>query len=957
MLYAAWGDRKKLFSFQIRQKIYLISTWIIIVVGLLLSIAAFMIVDSWDHQKMRGDFERDAENRYAALKREIGSDLSVLSAIRAFFLHAKVITRWEFRNFVKPLLLEHPGVQALEWVPRISIAQRQAYEGAAKRDGFRGFRIVEQSTQRKVTRAGRREEYFPVYFVEPYRGNEIALGYDLVSNPLRKEALERSRKTGEITATARITLLQEKTDQAGFLVFVPVYQKNVSTDALQSRYDNIRGFALGVFRIGDIVERSLTYLNPEGIDSYLYDNSREGNESFLYFHPARTGQATGSVRNAVPAPAGGLKMTRTLGIADREWQVLYVATPGYVARYKTWQPLGALLGGLLLTGLLAGFLTVEGRRAKELTDKNELLLQEIAGHRATEAELLLSEERFRSIFEKGPVGMVLISPDYTIITANKVFCGLLGYSEKELVGQTFVDITYEEDKEKGRELSGQLFAGSIPMFRLEKRYVRKDGGIVWANLTAAAIRGNKDQVLYSLAIIEDLTASKFAEEKIHRLVYSDSLTGLPNRTLFQQIMKRTIVHAKRHQEAFAVIYIGLDNFHRINDTLGHDIGDILLKALAERLASSLRKSDDIASTYEVAPIKSVSRVGADEFVVLLHDLKQDRDAAKAAHRLLKEISQPYDLKGREVFMTASIGIALYPDDGEDVDNLLKNADTALCHVKNEGKNNYQFYSRSMNASVLELLTLESDLHKALERNELLLYYQPKVDAVTRKVKGMEALIRWQHPEKGLILPMEFIPLAETSGLIVSIGEFVIRTVCRQIKTWKDADCAQMNIALNVSSRQLDQKDFIAMVRGILLDTMIDPQCLELEITESTIMRNPEKAIKTLMEIKRLGISIAIDDFGTGYSSLSYLKRLPLDLLKIDQSFVKNLASNPSDQAIVKATIAMARSLDLKTIAEGVETEEQLSFLLEHGCNEIQGYLFSQPVTAEEIPKILAKGFL
>jgi len=458
-------------------------------------------------------------------------------------------------------------------------------------------------------------------------------------------------------------------------------------------------------------------------------------------------------------------------------------------------------------------------------------------------------------------------------------------------------------------------------------------------------------------VMAGIIERKRAEESIHLLAYYDSLTSLPNRTFFKELMQRSIEHAKRHKEIFALIYIGLDNFQRINDTLGHSIGDLLLKAVADRLAGSLRRSDYVARSDEGETTNVVSRVGGDEFIVLAHDLTQVQDAAIASHRLLKEISDPYDLNGHEVFITASIGISLYPDDGADVDDLLKNADTALEHAKKEGKNNYQFYSRSMNSSVLELLTLENDLRKALERNELVLYYQPKVDAATRMVKGMEALIRWKHPDRGLIPPMQFIPLAEASGLIVPIGEFVIRTVCMQSKQWQEAGYKQMNIALNVSSRQFDQQGLIEIVKDALQNAMISPQCLELEITESIIMRNPEKAVRTLTELKAMGIQIAIDDFGTGYSSLSYLKRLPLDFLKIDQSFIKNLTSDPNDQAIVRATIAMAHSLNLKTIAEGVETEEQLTFLQEHGCDEIQGYLFSRPLPTEEIPGILAKGYL
>jgi PAS domain S-box-containing protein len=585
------------------------------------------------------------------------------------------------------------------------------------------------------------------------------------------------------------------------------------------------------------------------------------------------------------------------------------------------------------------------------------IMRNVTDRKRAEEELRLSEERFRHIFEEGPVGMVLVSPDYTIIAVNKVFCGLLGYSEQEIIGQNFVDLTYEADREKSREFAGQLFAGSIPMFRLEKRYVRKDGAILWANITASAIHGKEGNVIYNLVIIEDLTDNRKAAEKIHLLHYYDSLTGLPNRTFHKELMKRAIEHAQRHKEIFALIYIGLDNFQRINDTLGHSSGDLLLKAVADRLTNSLRKSDYVARSDGSETENVVSRVGGDEFIVLAHDINQAQDAAIVSRRLLEEISAPYDLSGREVFMTASIGISLYPEDGADVDDLLKNAEKAMRHTKSEGKNNYHFYSTSMHSFVLELLTLESDLHKALERDELLLYYQPKVDAATRMVKGMEALIRWKHPDKGLIPPMQFIPLAESSGLIIPIGEFVIRTVCGQIKTWQEAGYKQMKIALNVSSRQFDQQNLIEIVKDALQDTMISPQCLELEITESTIMRSPEKAIQILMKVKAMGIGITIDDFGTGYSSLSYLKRLPLDFLKIDQSFVKSLASDPNDQAIVMATIAMAHSLNLKTIAEGVETEEQLSFLQEHGCDEIQGYLFSRPLPAEEIPGILAKGYL
>jgi diguanylate cyclase (GGDEF)-like protein/PAS domain S-box-containing protein len=586
------------------------------------------------------------------------------------------------------------------------------------------------------------------------------------------------------------------------------------------------------------------------------------------------------------------------------------------------------------------------------------VVRDITNRKQSEQECQLSEERFKRIFDEGPFGMGLESPNHTIIAANKVLCELLGYTEQELTGKNVTDITCEDDRVKSKELLGQLFANNIPVIRLEKRYIKKNGDILWANTTISAVHGQEGNVLYGLAIIEDLTESRKSADKIHQLAYYDSLTGLPNLTFHKELMKRAIEHAQRHKETFAVIYVGLDNFQRINDTLGHSTGDILLKAVADRITNSLRKSDHVAKLDKGEIVNIVFRVGGDEFIVLAHDLNQAQDAAKMSQRLLAEMSAPYDLTGREVFLTVSIGISLYPDDGADVDDLLKNAEKAMRHTKNEGKNNYHFYSSSMHSSVLAVLTMESDLHKALERNELVLYYQPKVDAATRMVKGMEALIRWIHPDKGLIPPLQFIPLAEKSGLIIPIGEFVIRTVCRQIKTWQEAGYKQMAVSLNVSGIQFDRQNLIEIIKDALQDTMIPSQCLELEITESVLMRNPEKAIRILTELEAMGIGILIDDFGTGYSSLSYLKRLPaLDFLKIDQSFVKSLASDPRDQAIVRATIAMAHSLNLKTIAEGVETQEQLSFLQEHGCDEIQGYLFSRPLPAEDIPGILAKGYL
>ena len=575
----------------------------------------------------------------------------------------------------------------------------------------------------------------------------------------------------------------------------------------------------------------------------------------------------------------------------------------------------------------------------------------------TERKMADEKVRELSLAVEGSSDWVLVTnKDGGIEYANRAVEEMSGYKKEEILGRTpriFKSGRHDELFYKelwATILSGQTFRGIISNRK-------KDGGLFEVFHTITPLKDGDGNITHFISMAKDVTQQKILEEKIHRLAYYDDLTGLPNRVFHKELMARTIEIAKRNKQLFALLYMDLDNFKRINDTLGHNVGDFLLKSVAKKLSAFLRRCDYVARCQEVDIEDVLSRPGGDEFLVLLHNLGEAQDAARVARRILEELSAPWDLNGREVLMTASIGISLYPNDGETVDHLLKNADAAMYHAKAEGKNNYQFYSESLNASVLELLMLESEIRKALDHGEFTLYYQPKLDASTRRITGMEALIRWNHPEKGLLLPGRFISAAETSGLIVPMAEYSLRAACVQLKRWQDEGFKPITVAVNVSGRQFDQKNLIEVVDGALRDAGLSPRCLELEITESTIMRNPDEAVRTLLALKERGIEIAIDDFGTGYSSLSYLKRLPLDFLKIDQSFVRNLASSPSDQAIVRATIAMAHSLNLKVIAEGVETTEQMAFLCEQGCDEVQGFLFSRAVPPHEFSELMAKEYL
>ena len=451
---------------------------------------------------------------------------------------------------------------------------------------------------------------------------------------------------------------------------------------------------------------------------------------------------------------------------------------------------------------------------------------------------------------------------------------------------------------------------------------------------------------------QELATRKETEEKIRYLAYYDGMTRLPNRAFFTELLERAITSAHRHNVTMALLFIDLDHFKRVNDTLGHDIGDKLLQAVTDRLLASTRDSDYIGRVDEHATADIVSRMGGDEFILLLHNLDHIQDAGRVALRILQSISEPFHINGRDVFLTASIGISLFPNDADNSIDLLKNADVAMYYGKSAGRNCYQFYSKSMTEKALEYMTLESNLHKALESDEFLLYYQPKQSLTGGKINGLEALVRWK-PADGDILPQsKFIPIAEETGLIMPIGEWVLNTACLQNKAWHKAGLGQIVVSVNISTRQFDQTDLINVVTSALQNADLHPRYLELEITESAIMRDPEEAVVILHKLRDLGIQISLDDFGTGYSSLNYLRKIPLDSLKIDRSFIVNVMSNSSDAAIIKTIIAMAHSLNLKVVAEGVDDEQQVALLREWGCDEFQGYLLSRPLPAGEITDTL-----
>lgn len=473
--------------------------------------------------------------------------------------------------------------------------------------------------------------------------------------------------------------------------------------------------------------------------------------------------------------------------------------------------------------------------------------------------------------------------------------------------------------------------------------VRRDGYESPIEDSAAPIFDRNGDITGAVVSFRDVSEAKTMAQKMAHLAQHDYLTDLPNRLLFSDRLSQAIAYAKRHSTQLAVLFLDLDNFKHINDSLGHAVGDKLLESVARRLLSQVRHSD------------TVSRLGGDEFVILVLEELQAEHATTTAEKIVHALAAPHHLAGHELHITTSIGISMFPADGDDPDALVKNADAAMYHAKKRGKNNYQFFNSAMNALAVERQATEVELRRAIAADELLVYYQPKVDLVSGAVTGAEALVRWIHPEKGMMLPESFIPVAEDSGLIVAIGKIVLREACRQAKAWCDQGMQSFTIAVNVSALEFRDRRFVENLRNVLDETGLDARFLQLELTESVLMRNVQSSSAVLHELKQLGVQLAIDDFGTGYSSLSYLSQFPIDVLKIDQSFVQSISSNEGNGVIVNAVIGMGTSLGQRVVAEGVETPEQLSFLHAHHCTEGQGYFFSAPVPAGEFTQLLARG--
>ena len=919
---------------------------LVLVAGLAITVFAFVAARHAEFERIDQDLQQRVDERFVAIMDGYRNAIeSLLTVNRLFDVHPDV-TREQFEDFTHPIVSRHPYIQAFGFERAMKAEERASYEAQMRKINPE-FRLTQLKDGKRVT-APDQPDYLVVDYVSPLDGNIAALGLDVSNNAVIMQADDTARQLRLPVATELFHLAQGNNGQSGILVSLPVY-------AGSGAQQKLLGFTTAVFRSQALVEGALAaanlrplpgmelkvYLGPVADAAHTVYQLREGDfqktedsgfRHWLFFdHPA--------------------PIAHNFEAAGKTWHVEAIAGGDFFASHAS-QALGILVLGTMLSILVALYIQLQAsrsqriaelveKRTEELVMANRLLEEDNQARRQAEQALRMRERAIEAS-NNAVIITSAAAPNFPIEYVNPAFERITGFSAGDVIGKSCAILWGRDSEQSGmREIlqSGiEQREGHATM-----RNYRKDGTPFWCEIFIAPVRDDNGTVEHFVAIQYDITETRHYQEELETLANRDNLTGLANRNLLNDRLNQAIVHASNHGETLWIAYLDLDHFKFVNDTVGHKVGDRLLRQVARRLEAGLRNSDTIA------------RVGADEFILILEERSDELGVAEDLQQLLDAIAKPLTDDGHDFFLSGSIGVAAYPNDGSDGETLVKHADIAMYRAKELGRNNAQFFTATMNQRALERLRIESDLRNALERNELLLHYQPQVDLHTGRVLGVEALLRWQHRELGMVPPGRFIGLAEETGLIVPIGAWVLQTACRQLKQWQEEGLGPLRVAVNLSARQFGQKDLVESVAEILVETGLDPACLEIELTEGLVMTDVERAIGVLRNLKFLGVKLSIDDFGTGYSSLSYLKRFPIDVLKIDQSFVRDITIDAEDAAIAAAIISLAHSLKLQVIAEGVETEAQLTFLRRHNCDQMQGYYFSRPVPAAELQQMLKTG--
>jgi diguanylate cyclase (GGDEF)-like protein/PAS domain S-box-containing protein len=882
--------------------------------GIVLSGSAWFGVSLREDQLSELEFNARANRNLLILQNGIDNQVAVIAALRALFQSSEHDTnRREFANFTDFLLDGRSAILALSWLPRVTREQRSAFELAAVRNGLPGYHITTIEPAGTLAPAGDHDEYFPVLYSSRESPGSRVYGLDLNDGGLRQQTLERARDGDRMATSPAFVLHSGAGDRNGFFVVLPVYAPGRPHETLQDRRSNLTGFVEGIFQTGAMIETILaTTTTPEGLDLYFFNAEAGAHAPPLYFHSSGSRPVPTEALSRAEVTAG-LHWIGELNPGDSWWTFLAApgwGAPGSASHNVSWLVLAA---GLLVSAIVVAYIWTTGRYARHLQAANTQLDAALSNMSQglcmfdSSGRLILSNHRYREMYGSSPD---LIKPGRTIhdLLTHRQRSGLFLGDPGEYV----------------QNLQSTMSGGAI-----SERLVESSDGRTISLVNHPMVGGGW------VATHEDITERRRAEAKISHMALHDELTDLPNRRFFLEEIENRLAHLERDRK-FAVLCFDLDRFKIVNDTLGHIFGDKLLRQVAERLRPCLREGD------------AVARMGGDEFAIIQGSLTEPTEITALAARLIETINAPFDLDGHHVVVGASIGIAVAPTDAPDADQLLKNADMALYRAKAEGRGTYRFFEPKMDALMRARRVLELDLRKALINGEFELYYQPLVNLATDEISAFEALLRWNHPERGLVAPLEFISLAEETALIVPIGEWVLRQACREAVKWP----SRISVAVNVSPAQFTRPNLSQVVMSALAASGLAAQRLELEITESVLLLGTDSTLVTLHQLREMGVRISMDDFGTGYSSLSYLRSFPFDKIKIDRSFVHDVSSNGDSMAIIRAVTGLGASLRMTTTGEGVETQEELDYLKREGCIEAQGYFFSQPRPASEIYKML-----
>lgn len=867
------------------------------VISLVIYLAAAWQVERLEKQRLEGQGQDIA----AAIDARINAYGEVLHSLSAVYITTDYLSWDEFHRFVGGLKLEqrYPGFKRLNYIYNVSsfgrvsrleqAMQNETYWKTPQREFF------------KIYPSSMQDDYFAIYFSEPLTPeNRDSIGRDLGVDVVARKAIEAARDSASITLMPPIA--GQSADEVNLLL--PIYKPESPTRTQEDRKTGLLGVVAVTFNIEKELNSLLSEHTQHYVDVALDQEGVKDQARHLYGPIIKMDSRFVHVEH--------------IKVGNHQWRIS-VQPDVQRGGWRSGLALFLLACGLGITGLLAS---------------NAFLAR-----RTLRAE---AEQKFRYVFEAAATPHWLLNEQGLIVDCNYAAYSLLGYADaSELLRQRPeqfcpthqpLEITLPANPIKQAFVNGTV--------RFERWQQRRDGQLFLTDVSITRV--NIGSRVMFLETWRDLTEQRRADSRIRHLAMYDGLTGLANRSHFQEQLKRSLERAEAENKPLALFFVDLDRFKSINDTLGHQAGDEVLRNFTSRLQNNL--TDD----------EFAARLGGDEFVILMTASESGLSTTRRAEELLELAEEPVLLYGEEYPLSVSIGISLYPEDGTTAEQLLQRADLAMYRAKLLGKHTYQYYAATEQPENHQRLPMEMALRRALERNELVVHYQPRLDLESEKVIGMEALVRWLHPERGLIPPVLFIPLAEETGLIQPIGSWVLFTACAQNRVWQMQGMQPLVVSVNLSPRQFAQPDLVQEVRDALHRAQLDPKWLELEITESMVMHNPERAISTLHELKKLGVSLSIDDFGTGYSSLAYLKRFPIDVLKIDRSFVKDLPGDLDDAAITEAVIVMAHALKLKVVAEGVEEIEQGQFLQGHGCDEVQGFYFSKPLTTDDFAKWVTK---